>query len=50
MSAAVPPPPSLASRHQRLLSGARVIKSYVHESEQRREASRCEGSDLARCL
>lgn len=29
------------SRHQRLLSGARIIKSYVHESDLRREASRC---------
>lgn len=38
---APPMPPSLASRHQRLLTGARVIKSYVHESDQRREASRC---------
>lgn len=30
-----------SNRHQRLLSGARIIKSYVHESELRREASRC---------
>lgn len=32
------------SRHQRLLSGARIIKSYVHESDLRREASRCVNS------
>ncbi|TYZ66654.1 hypothetical protein PybrP1_007472 [[Pythium] brassicae (nom. inval.)] len=41
-----PMPPLLASRHQRLLSGARVIKSYVHESDQRREAFRFNNKPL----
>lgn len=28
-------------RHKRLLNGAQIIKSYVHESELRRESSKC---------